>query len=120
MGPSCARTYKRRKEKGRGLPRGRLITAERSVQDDLELDAAVLRLAFIGLVGSDRLGLAVTLRGHARAFHALADQVLAHRLGALLRQGQFVGRRAGAVGVAADLDLDVGWPLRVAATPSST
>src|SRR5688572_21873140 len=49
-----------------------------------ELDAAVGRAAHGGLVRVDGARLAVALRRHAEGLDPLADEVLAHRLGALL------------------------------------
>src|SRR5688500_3613309 len=53
---------------------------------DLELDAAVLLATLGGVVGGDRHVGAEALRGQASPGDALADEVLAHRLGAVLRQ----------------------------------
>src|SRR5208283_4938791 len=51
----------------------------------LQLDASVLRTAFVGIVGRDEVGLAEAARDQARLWNALLFEVLRHGVGAALR-----------------------------------
>src|ERR1700730_17246459 len=63
-----------------------------------EIDAAVLRLAFVGIVAGDRLRAAVTCRHEAIGGQPCFDQIIRDRLGAFLGQRLIEGRIAIAVG----------------------
>src|SRR5690606_39169729 len=64
-------------------------------------------------VRRDRAALAVTVRAHqARGIDAVAGQVVVHRAGTALRQALVVGIGADGVGVAGDLDPQVGIALQ--------
>ena len=65
----------------------------------LHHDAPVLRLACLGGVFGDRLCLAVTFGLEPRGIHALGDEVVAHRLGAPLREIEVERIGTTAVGV---------------------
>src|SRR5215471_3296985 len=66
-----------------------------------QLDATVLRAAFLCRVGVDR-SLGAVADGLQRRRDAVLEQVFAHRVGALLRDAHLELRVAGVVGVAFD------------------
>src|SRR5690606_5919175 len=71
------------------------------------LGAAVELTALVGLVGRDRLGLAVRGGVDLVGGHALADQVVLDRAGATLAQTLVVAVGADPVGVTVDLHAQV-------------
>src|SRR5688572_30679412 len=75
-----------------------------AVAEDLELDAAVLGAADVGVVRFDRLALAEALRLEPRLRDAFADQVLHHGRCALRAELQVASVAAHVVGVAVDAD----------------
>src|SRR5690606_38546105 len=90
----------RRRCASAGPTRGGLL------HEDRELDAAVLGATGRGLVGVDGLVHTRAARLDAALVDAVLDQVVLDRAGAARRQVLVVLRRAGAVGVARDLDAD--------------
>src|SRR5450631_1692522 len=69
-----------------------------------KIDAAVLRLAFVGIVCRDRLGAAIARRRKPAGGQACPDQIIHHRLGALFGQHLVEGILAIRVGVAGNFD----------------
>src|ERR1700722_5588715 len=70
-----------------------------------EFDAAVLRLAFVGVVGGNGLGAAIARCREAARRQPGLDQIVDHRLRALFRQCLVETVFAIAVGVAGNLDV---------------
>src|ERR1700733_13975836 len=73
--------------------------------DDVELDAAVLLAARVGVVVADRHVGAVALRGQAGLLDAAREERFQHGVRAILGEPFFERARAAAVGVALDLEL---------------
>src|SRR5690606_19631708 len=83
---------------------GRAAAPGGSLNEDLELDAAVLLAPRLGVVRGDRAILAEALGLEAIGVDALVDQVLADRLGAALRE--IAVELVGALGRGVALDED--------------
>src|SRR5438132_3579803 len=81
---------------------GRAVSG--SVGDDL--GATVLGAPFRRVVAGDRPGLAVAMGGEATRLDALADQVVAYRLGAALGELPVVRVAPHRVGVPLDHDME--------------
>src|SRR5262245_11309127 len=71
-----------------------------------DLDAAVALPAFLGVIGRHRVVLAVADGAEAAARHALGEQIVLHRDGALGREVLVVFGRADSVGVPLDREAE--------------
>src|ERR1700737_3285804 len=71
-----------------------------------EIDAAVLRLAFVGIIGGDRLGAAVADCGEPARGQPGFHQIIRNRLRALFGQCLVETILAIGVGVSPNLDID--------------
>ena len=72
---------------------------------DKHFHAAVLSATFGGLVGSNGVSPAFAFRFEARTAHALTHEVVAHSVGALLREAHIEVVATGVVGVADDCEI---------------
>src|SRR4029077_922753 len=82
----------------------RRMSPDRASSLHHEIDAAVLRLAFFGLVAGDRLRRAIADRRETVGGKPSLDQVVADRLRSLFREHLIGGLVAGTVGMSGDLD----------------
>src|SRR3954453_3890597 len=83
-------------------------TRDRALSSYQKFDAAVLRLAVVGVVGGDGLSAAIADRSEAVGGQAGLDQIVDHRLRTLLGEGLVEAPLAVRIGVAGDLDVGGG------------
>lgn len=79
-----------------------------SLQTNTDLDATVGGAAFLGVVGSDGVGFAITLISDGRGGDTLADEVVGNGLGTVIRESKVQLLAAGAVGMTINMGFEHG------------
>ena len=79
-----------------------------SLQTNTDLDATVGGAAFLGVVGRDGVGFAITLISDGRGGDTLADEVVGNGLGTVIRESKFQLLAASAVGMTINMGFEHG------------